>query len=134
MGFQLHVLDMENGWTVEVVLTEPDRELVTRQMARCMDCGGLEFFARWLSGALATSLPGLVDYDLRPPSEPQVTYATAMARTLGILLTPDVLRYRGAMHEFLSSHKDAFDALRRARSGGTPVTAARSESLGDRIE
>lgn len=130
MSVQLHVIDVESGWTAEVVLPEPDLELLTRQMSRCVEYGGLDLFARWLSSALASSLPGLVDYDLRPPSEPQVNYAMAIARTLRVVLTPEVLRYRGAMHEFLSTHKDAFDARRRARSAGTEGTP-RSEANGD---
>lgn len=115
--FQLHVVDTETGQAVEVGFSDSDRELLERQKSRCLSSGGLELFARWLSLALGSSLKAVVDYDLRPPSEAQVNYATAIARALALALPPDVLRYRGAMHEFLTSNKDAFDA--RRRTGGT---------------
>jgi hypothetical protein len=135
MSLELHLIDVASGWTAEVVLPEPDLELLTRQMVRCVEYGGLELFASWFSSALASSLPTLVDYDLRPPTEAQVKFAMAIARTLRVVLTPDVLRYRGAMHEFLSNHKDAFDARRRVRSsvrsGVGNETRSRGEAKAD---
>ena len=53
-----------------------------------------------------------MDYDLRLPSQAQVNFATAIARSLGLALAPEVLRYRGCMHDFLSAHKDAFNERR----------------------
>lgn len=114
MSFQLCLVDMQTGHAVEVGFSDSDRELLARQKTRCETDGGLEFFAQWLSLALGSSLPTVVDYDLRPPSEAQVHFATAIARALALSLPPDVLRYRGPMHEFLSSHKDAFEARRRS--------------------
>lgn len=122
MAFQLHVIDTLTGCTAEMVLSESDQELLDLQMMRCMTCGGLDLFAHWLSVALASSLPTAVDYDLKPPSEAQVNFAMAIARVLGVALPPDVLRYRGAMHDFLSSHKEAFDARRRVRTPPTTGT------------
>lgn len=121
MSFQLQVIDVESGWTAEVVLADADHELLGRQMARCVEQAGLDWFAQWLSRILSAALPDVVDYDLKPPSEAQVNYATAIARALRVSLTPDVLRYRGAMHEFLSMHKDAFDARRKSRSRSPPA-------------
>ena len=134
MSFQLHVIDIQTGCEAELVFPESDLELLTRQMSRCVEYGGFELFARWLSNALASSLPDLVDYDLRPPSDAQVKFAMAIARTLGVVLTPDVLRYRGAMHEFLSSHKDAFETRRRARSRVKSDMASEDASDGSTIE
>jgi hypothetical protein len=116
MTFQLHFLDKENGLTLDVALADSDRELLSRQLTRCISDGGPERFARWLGAALGASLPTVVDYDLRPPTEPQVSFAMAIARTLSVALSPDVLRYRGAMHEFLSTNKAEYE---RRRSGGS---------------
>lgn len=121
MWFQLHVIDVETGWTAEVVLADADQELLGLQMARCVEQAGLDWFAEWLSRTLVAALPDAVDYDLKPPSEAQVNYAMAIARALRVPLTPDVLRYRGAMHEFLSTHKEAFDARRTSRSRSPPA-------------
>lgn len=115
MAFVIHVIDADTGYVAELEFSDSDRELLDLQMLRCMTYGGLEHFARWLSFALKSSLPSALDYELRPPSEPQMHFALAIARTLGVALAPDVLRYRGAMHEFISKHKDAFDAQRKSR-------------------
>jgi len=124
MPFQLHVIDVDTGWSSEVVLVDADQELLGRQMARCVEQAGLDWFAEWLSRTLVAALPDAVDYDLKPPSEAQVNYATAIARALRVSLTPDVLRYRGAMHDFLSTHKEAFDTRRKARSRSRPTGEA----------
>lgn len=131
MSFQLCVVDTETGHTVEMEFSDSDRELLTRQKARCVTNGGLELFAQWLSLAVGTSLPTVVDYELRPPSEAQVNFATAIARALALALPPEVLRYRGAMHDFLSSHKEAFDARRRSGVKSEKGTIQRSDRLSD---
>lgn len=123
MAFLLHVIDPHTGSVAELEFSDADRELLELQMMRCIECGGLEPFARWLSFALKSSLPTVVDYGLRPPSEAQMNFALAIARTLGVSLPPDVLRYRGAIHDFISSHKEAFDTHRKTR----PTTAPESK-------
>lgn len=123
MTFLIYVVDADTGCVAELDFSDSDRELLDLQMLRCVACGGLEHFARWLSFSLKSSLPSVLDYGLRPPSEAQVHFALAIARTLGVSLASDVLRYRGAMHDFISSHKDAFDAQRKTRR----VTASDTE-------
>ena len=130
MSFLLCVIDPETGQAVEVALSDSDWELLNRQRARCVTDGGPEFFAQWLSLALSSSLPTVVDYELRPPSEAQVSFATAIARALALAVPPEVLRYRDAMHDFLSSHKEAFDARRRS---GARQTADPSRAMTDRV-
>lgn len=115
-SFQLQVTDVETGATAEVRFSESECEALNLQMARCLICGGVDSFAQWLGLAFGSLLPTVVDYDLRPPSEAQVKFATAIARALGIALPPEILRYRGEMHAFISLHKDAFDTRQKRRS------------------
>jgi hypothetical protein len=112
-GLELYFIEVDTGELAEVPLAEEDQELLGKQMTRCMEHGGAELFARWLAQAFSMALPTAVDYDLRPPSEAQIAFATAIARVLRLPLEPDVLRYRGSMHEFLSRNKDEFDARRK---------------------
>lgn len=116
MAVFLHAIDAETGYTVELVLPDAEHELLELQMARCVANGGFDAFAQWLSQALGALLPTVVDYTLRPPSEAQTKFAMAIARTLGLALSPDALRYRGVMHEFISSHAPAFLASRKGRT------------------
>jgi hypothetical protein len=120
MSFQLFVFDVETQRTAEVGLSDLDREVLDLQMARCVDSVGFELFAQWLAVALSSALPAVVDYELRPPSDAQVNFAMAIARGLSVALPPKVLKYRGAMHDFLTTHKDAFEARRNTRASVTP--------------
>ena len=105
---RLHILDEETGWTEELALGDHERELLTLQLECCLEQGSSETFARWLAHTLSSALPDAVSYELRPPSEAQIKYAMAIARTLRLSLAPEVLRYRGAMHDFLAAHTETF--------------------------
>ena len=109
---RIQVLDQKTGWLEELCLADHDVDLLSLQLERHLERGLPEGFTRWLAFVISTSIPDSVDYDLRPPSEAQVNFATAIARTLGLALPPGVLRYRCPMHEFLSAHKDAFNDRR----------------------
>ena len=86
MAFLLHVIDADTGCVAELEFSDADRELLDLQMLRCVACGGLEHFARWLSFSLKSSLPSVLDYGLRPPSEAQVHFALALLMMLEIQL------------------------------------------------
>jgi hypothetical protein len=122
MAFQLHVLDTAAGIAAEIEFSDADRDLLELQMKRCVNDGGLELFARWIAQAVSTSLPTVADYELRPPSDAQVNFAMAIVRTLGVALPSDVLKYRGAMHQFLTTHKEDFEIRRKGY--GRPTASA----------
>lgn len=105
---RIHIHDQETGWTEELVLGDHAYELLALQLECYLEQGTSDTFAHWLAHALSGALPEAVMYELRPPSEAQTKYAMAIARTLGLPLPPEVLRYRGAMHTFLAANTDAF--------------------------
>lgn len=109
---RIQVVDEETGWLEELCLADHDANLLSLQLQRHRERGLPDGFTRWLAYVISASIVESVDYDLRPPSQAQVKFATDIARTLGVVLPPDVLRFRGPMHEFLSVHKDAFNARR----------------------
>lgn len=105
---RVQILDEETGWTEELDLGDHERELLALQLEFYLDQGDSDRFARWLAQALSSALPEAVAYDLKPPSEAQIKYAMAIARTLRLPLPPDALRFRGAMHNFLAANTEAF--------------------------
>jgi hypothetical protein len=109
---RIQVVDEDTGWLQELALIDHDQALLSLQLERQLERGTPEAFARWLMYLISAALPDSVDYDLRPPSQAQVNFATAIARALGLALPSDVLRYRGPTHEFISTHKDTFNARR----------------------
>lgn len=108
----VQVIDLETGSVCDLTLSDHDDALLVLQRDRHIERGVPDDFARWLSSAISAALPDRVDYDLRAPSPAQISFATAMARSLGLALPADVLRYRGCMHEFLSANKEAFNQCR----------------------
>jgi hypothetical protein len=105
---QLQLLDQDTGWIAHVALPHAVEDLLDKQFELCVEGGNAEDFLRWFAQALATGLPEAVSYELRPPSSAQVSFATAIARGLNIPLPPEVLRYRGPMHDFLERYANSF--------------------------
>ncbi|HET7562383.1 MAG TPA: hypothetical protein VFJ87_08405 [Rhodanobacteraceae bacterium] len=69
---------------------------------------------------VAEGLTQCLDWDLQPPTEKQMRYATDIARELSVTLSGDALRYKGSMTEFIDRFADVFKArrVRRSRPGG----------------
>lgn len=74
------------------------------QWERLANPGVRDAFVQRLSQGLSTVLPDLLDWDLRPPSEKQLAYATALSRKLNVRIPPDALQFRGCMHDFLDKY------------------------------
>lgn len=71
------------------------------QYERSLDTGRGESFQRRLAATFAQALTECLDADLKPPTAPQLQYATSIARQLGVALPPEALRFRGSMVEFI---------------------------------
>lgn len=68
---------------------------------------------------VAERLTHCLDWDLQPPTEKQMRYATTIARELNMTISGDALRYKGSMTEFIDRFADVFKArrIRRSRPG-----------------
>lgn len=86
--------------------------------------GGLEHLHATLSTALEPAIQQALPLHLRPPSDAQVAYALGIARALGVVVPPDTLTLRGAMHDFLDRHIPAYEALRKQRKAARDKTRA----------
>ena len=69
---------------------------------------------------VAEGLTHCLDWDLQPPTEKQMRYATTIARELNVTISGDALRYKGSMTEFIDRFASVFKArrVRRSRPGG----------------
>ncbi|MGH8110359.1 MAG: hypothetical protein ACREPL_00220 [Rhodanobacteraceae bacterium] len=85
------------------------------QLGRVDQAGALDALQRRLAACVAAGIAECLDPDLRPPSEAQVAYATAIARELGVSLSGEALRYRGAMADFINRFADQFKRRRAQR-------------------
>lgn len=111
----LLLIDAELDLLVEIPVA-PDMETTfAEQWERLADDAKRDAFARRLATKLAPSLTECLDWDLRPPTSAQVTFATSIARQKGIDLPGEVLRLRGAMNRFLDEHGEEFKRQHAAR-------------------
>jgi hypothetical protein len=69
-----------------------------------------------LAASFAASLVRCLDWDLQPPTDKQIQYATVIARGLNVTIPGEVLRYKGSMGEFLDRYADVFKEQRSRRT------------------
>ena len=98
MSFQL-VLDEEVS--IPIPLDSLTSEAWHIQYDRATEQGAIDGFYQRLGACFALTLHECLDADLKPPTDAQLKYATAIARDLNIPLPSEVLRFRGAMTDFL---------------------------------
>ena len=109
------LLDVDLDVSIDIPLSDMASSIFEAQLVRLADNNRREAFGRQAAARLESALIECFDWDLRPPTPAQVTYATAISRALGIDLPSDVLRLRGAMNTFLSQHSETFKS--RAKHG-----------------
>ncbi|PMQ03799.1 hypothetical protein DyAD56_17965 [Dyella sp. AD56] len=112
MSLQL-ILDDEG--CIPIPLDESALEAWQLQFERALHAGTTGGLMERLANCFASGLVECLDPDLKPPTEAQVLYATAITRELGLSLNAEALRYRGAMSEFINRHADNFKDRRRRR-------------------
>lgn len=104
----LLLVDTQSDLLIEIQLAQLVSETLKIQWERLTDEPSRQTFGLRLGPHLGVALGESVDWDLKPPTPAQVAYATGIAKTLGVSLPGNVLRYRGPMNEFLDTHNQAF--------------------------
>lgn len=111
----LLLVDVEFDLLVEVPVAGDLASVFALQWERLRDDAAKEQFSQRFASRVAPILTECLDWDLKPPSPAQVTFATSIARQKGIDLPGDVLRQRGAMTAFLDKYGDEFKRNINAR-------------------
>jgi len=107
MAVALRLVDDDYDMSLEIPVSNDFREALMIQVQRCaQEPVPFEF-------RLVLSLAGILDGDLQPPTQSQVSYATSIAKALRIAVPAEALKYKGSMHQFLSYHVPLFKRPRR---------------------
>lgn len=101
---------------IDLPLNEDTLEAWRLQLDRAASASDTHILCDRLAASFAASLVRCLDWDLQPPTEKQIQYATVIARGLNVTITGEVLRYRGSMGEFLDRYADVFKEQRIRRS------------------
>lgn len=102
MSFHLVAPDLD--LSIELPIEGDVRRVLKLQLERLADEESRIRFARRLSRSLSNVMLDLADWDIRPPSAKQITYAMVLSRELDVPIPPDALRFKGYMHEFIEKH------------------------------
>lgn len=111
-------LVLDDDSDVPLPLDAPTREAWLVQCGRAEGAGALDRLKRRLAQCFATSLVECLDADLKPPTAAQLSYATDIARQLGLNLPAEAIRFRGEAMEFIRRHAEALRNLPVARAQG----------------
>jgi hypothetical protein len=106
-------LILDDDGSIAIPLDDCTQEAWVLQQERAFQAGAINGFRERLAQCFAMSLIECLDADLKPPTEAQVKYATAIARDLGIPLPPEVLRFRGPMADFIGRFADVMRQKRQ---------------------
>jgi hypothetical protein len=110
----IRIADDDGGWEMTIPLEIAVSEALRVQMARLQaDDKNLPQLCRRIAERMAISILEVLDVDLKPPTEAQISYALAIARDLNVNLPGEALLFRGAMSDFL----DRFIPLFNQRHG-----------------
>lgn len=116
----LLLIDADLDLLVEVPITADVQDSLVLQWRRLEDHHSRKSFELRLGEQFAPALGQCLDWDLKPPSSAQITFATSIAKQLGLDLPADVLRLRGAMHAYLDKYGEAFKQQQHARRASKP--------------
>lgn len=112
---------------IDLDLPRAAGEALEKQWERIKDSDeGQDRFKERLLGKIPAALAECFDWDLRPPTDAQVNFATGLARQLGLALPAEVLTRRDAMARFLDEHAGS---ARGQRTPGGPAQARASRTL-----
>lgn len=81
-------------------------------------------FAAQISRRLLPVLSDCLDWDLKPPTSAQLSYAVSIARKLNIEIPAKVLQRRSDMGAFLDANAELIIGSKRFRPRGKPPKSA----------
>lgn len=113
----LRVSDDDASWELAIPLDTCVLHALQVQMARLeVDGGPSDLLSKRLAEHVAVSILEVLDIDLKPPTDAQVSFAIAIARELNVNLPGEALLFRGAMSDFLTRYVPLFNERRGRRT------------------
>ncbi len=105
----VRLVDDENEWSVELAVDDDLRAALILQAQREAELSRhcVPFPTR-LQQLLCELIPEIIDPDIKPPTQAQLTYALAIAKRLGVNIPFEALRYRGTMVSFIARYDKPF--------------------------
>jgi hypothetical protein len=110
----LYLVDPGQDLYIELFVSESVERALALQWERIKDRTAREAFCRRMASQLESVIPESIDWDIKTPTQAQISYALVLSKELDVPVPPDALRSRGNMHEFLEKHAALAKAKREA--------------------
>ncbi len=116
--------------TLELYVSPALEEALALQWERVRQRTARDTYVKALEYRLEDLLTDCLDWDLKPPTEAQLSYATLLARRHGITVPSDALNYRMHMALFIDawSRKPVASGHVNTRLGASPSPSPLGES------
>ncbi|UNP30721.1 hypothetical protein [Lysobacter gummosus] len=101
--------------SIELFVSDQVEKALALQWERLTDRASRDAFCRRMTQQLDSVIPDSIDWDIKEPTPAQVSFAMALSKQLDVAIPPEVLRYRGHMHEFLETHSQQSKARREQK-------------------
>lgn len=121
----LYLVNPAVDMTLELYVSEQLEEALTIQYERIKDGAVRSTFVKHLERRLQSLLADSVDWDLKKPTEAQLSYARLIAKQLGLELPSEVKRSRFHAAMFLETHAERMRSL--GKLSGEPPAALDGE-------
>lgn len=103
-------------WSIAVPIGDEVLDALCAQIARSEDRGSVQVFTDRLARTLSGILIEALDWDLKPPTTNQISFARSICNTLQIELPSDARQSRARMTEFIELHVPRFHEVRKKRT------------------
>lgn len=110
----LRLVDDDRDISVCLPLDPVSREALGIQIERASRASNNGFETR-----LVRRLIEVMDSDLQPPTEKQLSYALNIAKVVGIPMPAEALRFRGSTKEFLERFSETYQETFRSTSNSS---------------
>lgn len=120
----LYLVNPAVEMTLELYVSPRLEEALTIQYERIRDRRVRDTFVKRLEGQVETLLKDTIDWDLKEPTEAQVSYATLVAKQLGITLPSEARKYRFHAAMFLETYAPQAKRELEATSRGAGQSGA----------
>lgn len=100
----LFLIDPAIDMSIELIVSEPIERALAIQWERLKLGSERDAFCARMSTQLENVIPESIDWDIKEPTAPQLSYAMLISRQLGIAPPPEAMAYRGHMVQFIEEY------------------------------
>jgi hypothetical protein len=110
----IRIADCDGAWEIEVPLEGAVIQSLRAQLC-CLDRQEEKYWSmvERIGKTFSSSIIEVLDPELRPPSEAQVSFALAIAKELNVNIPGEVLIFTSAMGDFLDRYSQLYYSRRK---------------------